>query len=113
MAGLVELLILIIQILTMALMGILGWLGKRYSKKVKENTRFRRAVDGDEDYGDGGRLDEFADLHEQLSNDHQEVREWLINVDRRVRAVADAINRSELDVEVDETNDRDYPVTDD
>jgi hypothetical protein len=109
MVGLVEALLLVVQLLTLLLVGVLGYFARDIVEQVRRNTRFRRVVAGDQDYErDTGRLGEFEELHDQLHAEHQEVRRHLVELHSAVVDLSEAIEASHLEVDIDVPNDDPY-----
>lgn len=111
-----EHLLLIVQLLTSILVGLIAWIGRKYIKKIELNTRHRRHLQGDDRFNGEGRIDHIDDVHHDLQRDHEETQKFLRRMADRLDAVIEAINESDLEVEVDKeatTDDDSFPITDD
>lgn len=100
-----------IQLLTAVVIAVIGYFSRKYITEIDKNTRMRRQLWGDSYFDTDGHLDEITAMHDDYSDDIDDIKESLEHTQEQLDIVISVLEQH-TEVEIDDP-DADFKITDD
>lgn len=103
MAGAVQVLSIALSVVSTALLGVLTYYAKGRVEEIDKNTALRQYLVGAESIdADDGAITDLEDVHEEMQQEHREVRSRLQELSGQVGQLREAINEADaIDAQVE------------